>query len=209
MSRLKLKSAAAHSVQCVRKLRIFHPQFSDTCVDDETVQRTDVDHYLYRLMLFSPVRIFSGHITHATIRLLVTVHVNKTKQKSPPTTGQWRLTLTVSQSEGWMCQLWPIRERIQDTMDREEYGTGSAVSSEHLRGQFGAKCVSPGSCCVTHLQQKNPENDHFNTTIYCFVNFEDDNFNCTYYLFSLEKLLISTALCSVLMFYDLCLISEE
>ena len=115
MSLLKLKSASAHSVQCVRKLRIFHPQFSDTCVDDETVQRTDVDHYLYRLMLFSPVRIFSGHITHATIRLLVTVHVNTTKQKSPSTTGQWRLTLTVSQSEGSTGFIGPIRCEMEPT----------------------------------------------------------------------------------------------
>ena len=46
-------------------------------------------------------------------------------------------------------------------MDREEYGTGTAVSSEHLRGQFGAKCVS--WVLLRHsLSAENPENDNFN-----------------------------------------------
>ena len=52
-----------------------------------------------------PPYIFRTRITHATISLLVTVHVNTTKQKSP-STNHWR------------------------GLDREEYSTGTAASPE-------------------------------------------------------------------------------
>ena len=43
-------------------------------------------------------------------------------------------------------------------MDREEYRD---CGEQHLRGQFGAKCVSLGPAASLNFSQKNPEQDKF------------------------------------------------
>ena len=124
-----------------------------------TEQRKDVDHYLYRLMPFSPAPIYFqdtyNTCHHPSARHGACQH-NKTKVTLNHHCGQRRLT--VSQSDAWSCQHQPIRGNGKywpwKALDREEYSTGTMASSEHLRGQFGAKCDDPWSCCVTVLRWK-------------------------------------------------------